>query len=282
MSVLRPVHVRCNNNNCEEIHGVNHSQRTMSFPNGWPRSEDVDLRACPAAFPAPSFAGDGLLSCLVAAVAVGQVLMPGNASWCTFARIRNAAANDLMYTTEATVLAANDEDVAGAVRCASQYARPLCALSGRHSYGSVCRHGGVLLDLAAMKRFDLDVSRQVAVLGTGLCLGEVYVNLCGGTTRLPPLRSQFAHPCPLTRHSVRLSAQLGRRLYAAGRYVPERRARRADARRRKGLPHSEPWAACGLAHWRRCRLGRWRASPVSAHSAPTPPAHQSVLFATRC
>jgi len=89
----------------------------------------------------------------------------------------------LSYKPADIVFPTNAQDVASAVKCASQAGVKVAARSGGHSYaanGIGGEDGSLVIDLKNLKSVIVNASNQTAVFGTGNRLGDLALALFNG------------------------------------------------------------------------------------------------------
>jgi FAD/FMN-containing dehydrogenase len=101
----------------------------------------------------------------------GPVLAPGDDGYDTGRLVWNGAID---RRPAYVVLAASSDDVAAAVRVARQHGLPLSVRGGGHDWaGRAVRDGGVVLDLAGLRRVDVDPLARTATAQGGARNGDL-------------------------------------------------------------------------------------------------------------
>jgi FAD/FMN-containing dehydrogenase len=101
----------------------------------------------------------------------GELVVPGNRAYHQARRVWNRAVN-----VHPAIIARceNTQDVVRAVEFARRYGLLTALRSGGHSFAGhgVCE-GGMVIDLASMKRAGIDPSRKIITIETGVLAGEL-------------------------------------------------------------------------------------------------------------
>lgn len=116
-----------------------------------------------------------LTSCLSAAN-----LQPITSSSSEYSADALAFNRRLSYKPASIVFPATVQDVAAAVKCASQAVVKVAARSGGHSYaanGVGGQDGSLVIDLKRLNSIQVTSSNQTAVFGTGIRLGDLALAL---------------------------------------------------------------------------------------------------------
>jgi hypothetical protein len=101
----------------------------------------------------------------------GEVVLPGDRRYPKLRRVRNRAVNK---RPAAIVMCANQKDAQLAVEFARCKDLPTAVRSGGHSFAGhgVCE-GGIVIDLASMKRAQIDPAHETSVIEPGIIGGEL-------------------------------------------------------------------------------------------------------------
>jgi FAD/FMN-containing dehydrogenase len=118
----------------------------------------------------PALAGEGLSIPQLRATFNGQVIAPGDDG---YDKARTVFYGGFDRRPAVIIRAANANDVARAVTLARDTGLELAIRGGGHSSaGHSVSHGGIVLDLSAMKALDIDVEGRTAWAEAGLTAGE--------------------------------------------------------------------------------------------------------------
>ena len=132
-----------------------------------------------------------LSACLVSSVASASLdacltsanLHPVTSSSSAYGADSLAFNRRLSYKPAAIIFPTTVQDVANAVKCASQASVKVAARSGGHSYaanGVGGQDGSLVVDLKNLHSIKVTASNQTAVFGTGNRLGDIALALYNG------------------------------------------------------------------------------------------------------
>ena len=116
----------------------------------------------------------------------GPLIRPDNRAYAVDALLYNAKFVDLH--PQAIAYCANADDVARCVDFATSHGIALAARSGGHSYGGYSSCSGLVVDVSRLSSISLDTTTNVATVGAGAVLIDVY-NALGRRGRLLPAGS---------------------------------------------------------------------------------------------
>jgi FAD/FMN-containing dehydrogenase len=101
------------------------------------------------------------------------VVRPGQDGFTSAAQLYNPRFDDAPTPT-AVARCANEQDVVDCVRFAAATGVPLALRAGGHSYGGWSRNNGLVADVRALSSVQVDPAGQVARIGAGARLVDVY------------------------------------------------------------------------------------------------------------
>ncbi len=107
----------------------------------------------------------------------GQLLLPGNPLYPATGLSENTISADIRPA--AIALCANARDVQTCVVWAQENGVPLVAQSGGHSYGGYSTTEGLMISVRPINAVHFDRQREIATIGSGMQLGNLYDTLFG-------------------------------------------------------------------------------------------------------